>query len=311
MIIDAHAHIFPKVQGLIAAGQTSGLGYGRVRAGNEEIQVMPPLSEMTIHTPEMLVAHMQWAEVDKAVLLQGPFYGECNQYVRDAVLAYPDRFIGFAYLDPWDPSCHENLELIASEKSFSGVKLECSEATGLLGVHRGARLGDPQIAWLWDELDQLGMVLVVDLGAVGSASYQTEAMHAIAAQHPGLTIVIAHLAQPNPSVEADGGRWKAWLEQIELGLLPNVYFDTASLPAYVASEGYPFPSARRYLKTAIGKIGPDKVMWGTDIPGLLAHATYQQLLQASRRHLDFLSDSELAMVMGENALRVYPRQRTS
>lgn len=100
MVIDAHAHIFPKVQGLIAAGQTRGLGYGRVTVGNEEIQIMPPLSEKTIHTPEMLLSHMRWAGVDKAVLLQGPFYGECNQYVRDAVEAYPDCLIGLAYLDP-------------------------------------------------------------------------------------------------------------------------------------------------------------------------------------------------------------------
>ena len=310
MVIDAHAHIFPKVQGLIAAGQTRGLGYGRVTVGNEEIQIMPPLSEKTLHTPEMLLSHMCWAGVDKAVLLQGPFYGECNQYVRDAVEAYPDCLIGLAYLDPWDPDADEKFKFVASEKSFAGVKLECSEATGLLGIHRGARLDDANIAWLWDELERRGMVLVVDLGAVGSASYQTEAMRGVATKHPGLTIVIAHLAQPNPVVEADEAKWKLWHQQIDLGFLSNVYFDLASLPAYVANEGYPFPTAIKYLRIAIEKIGPSKVMWGTDIPALLAHATYKQLLQASQRHLDFLSDSELAMVFGENAGRLYWRKRS-
>lgn len=85
MIIDAHTHIFPQVQGLTAAGPTRGLGYGRVAMGSEHIQLMPPLCETTLHTPEMLLAHMDWAGVHKAVLLQAPFYGECNQYVSDAV----------------------------------------------------------------------------------------------------------------------------------------------------------------------------------------------------------------------------------
>lgn len=310
MVIDAHAHIFPKVQGLIAAGQTKGLGYGRVKVGNEEIQVMPPLSEKTVHTPEMLLSHMRWTGVDKAVLLQGPFYGECNQYVRDAVEAYPDCFSGFAYLDPWDPDSHEKFKFVSSEKSFAGVKLECSEATGLLGIHRAARLDDANVAWLWEALERHGMVLVIDLGAVGSTSYQTEAMRGIAIEHPGLTIVIAHLGQPNPAVESDEAKWKLWHQQVDLGFLPNVYFDLASLPAYVASEGYPFPTVSKYLRIAIEKIGPSKVMWGTDIPALLAHATYKQLLQASRRHLDFLSDSEVAMVLGENAARLYWRKRS-
>ena len=305
MVIDAHAHIFPRVQGLIAAGPTRGIGYGRVTVGNEQIQIMPPLSEKTIHTPEMLLSHMRWAGVDKVVLLQGPFYGECNQYVRDAVEAYPDCLIGLAYLDPWDPDSEEKFKFVSSEKALVGVKLECSEATGFLGIHRRARLDDADVAWLWDELERHGMVLVVDLGAVGSASYQTEAMRGIAIEHPGLTIVIAHLAQPNPAVESDEAKWKMWHQQIELGFLSNVYFDSASLPAYVANEGYPFPTAGRYLRIAIERIGPSKVMWGTDIPALLAHATYKQLLEASRRHLDFLSETELAMVLGENAGRLY------
>lgn len=307
MIVDAHAHIFPRVQGQIAAGPTRGIGYGRVAIGGEQIQIVPPLCESTIHTPEMLLAHMSWAGVDKAALLQGPFYGECNEYVADAVKAHSDHLIGMAYFDPWDARSLDNFELVCSINAFIGVKLECSEATGLCGIHHGAKLDDAHIAWLWNELERRGMVLVIDLGAVGSVSYQTEAMRAIATRHPDLKIVITHLGQPNPGVEADEARWRLWQDQIGLGLLPNVYFDTASLPAYVAKEGYPFPGAARYLRVAIDRIGPSKVMWGTDVPALLAYATYPQLLEAARRHLEFLPDSERAMVLGGNAGLVYAR----
>jgi predicted TIM-barrel fold metal-dependent hydrolase len=93
--------------------------------------------------------------------------------------------------------------------------------------------------------------------------------------------------------------------------MPNVYFDTASLPAYVASEGFPFPSAGRYLQMAIERIGPQKVMWGTDIPALLAFATYPQLVQSFHLHLQFLTPSDRALVFGGNAERVYCRKRAT
>ncbi len=308
MLVDAHAHIFPKVSGRISSGPTEGLGYGRVAIGGERIQLMPPLCEQTIHTAEMLIAHMDWAGVDKAVLLQGPFYGECNQSICEAVRSYPDRFFGFAYLDPWDLESHAAFERVSHSKEFVGVKVEFSEATGLCGIHPGVRLDDPNLDWLWAESEQHGLVVVIDLGAVGSASYQTHALGVIATRHSALTIVIAHLAQPTPAAFADELTRALWREQISLGLLPNVYFDTASLPAYVAEEGYPFPTAGQYLWDAIRQIGPDKVMWGTDVPSLLSIATYKQLVQLPCAHLSGLPQSALAQVMGENALRVFRRR---
>jgi predicted TIM-barrel fold metal-dependent hydrolase len=308
LIVDAHAHIFPDVKGLIKEGPTRGAGYGRVGVGRKQIQVIPPLCQKTIHTPEMLMRHMDWIGVNRVVLLQGPFYGECNQYVRDAVHKYPDRLIGLAYLDPWQPDSSTMFKSICESTEFVGVKIEFSEATGLCGIHPGAELNDPSVQWLWDDLEHHGLVVVIDLGSVGSASYQTEALRDIATSHSSLTIVIAHLAQPTPPVESDGKAWRAWQKQIDLGLLPNVFFDTASLPAYATNEEYPFPIVGRYLRIAIDRIGAAKVLWGTDIPALLAFATYSQLLQAARQHLEFLLDPERAMVLGGNAERVFIRR---
>ena len=108
---------------------------------------------------------------------------------------------------------------------------------------------------------------------------------------------------------ADKDARSLWREQIELGLLPNIYFDTASLPAYVAEEGYPFPTAGQYIREAISHIGASKVMWGTDVPALLCVATYKQLLGAVRLQLSSLEDSVSAQVLGENALKVFSRRR--
>ena len=163
----------------------------------------------------------------------------------------------------------------------------------------------PDIAWLWDELEHRGLVLTLDLGAIGSRSYQTEAVCAIAERHPDLRIVIAHLGQPNPSAEAEAEPWNLWQEQIDLGQLPNVWFDTAALPAYLPDEDFPYPAAEQYLHLAIERIGPSKILWGTDLPGLLQHLNYPQLVRLAKLHTQALASDAQAMILGENARRVY------
>ena len=86
-----------------------------------------------------------------------------------------------------------------------------------------------------------------------------------------------------------------------------MWLDTAALPAYLQDEGYPFPSARGYLQTAVDIVGPEKILWGTDVPGLLTIATYRQFVALGFAHTDFLSAADQTKIMGGNALAVYGR----
>ena len=89
-----------------------------------------------------------------------------------------------------------------------------------------------------------------------------------------------------------------------LGILDNVWFDTASLPNYFAHE----PSYRgldRCLRWAIDAIGPEKIMWGSDIPATLPTATYHQLYEVIAERLGFLDSSSQRSVFGETALKVF------
>jgi predicted TIM-barrel fold metal-dependent hydrolase len=307
MIIDAHAHIFPQVQGLTAAGPIRGAGYGRIHIGDDLIQLLPPFCTETLFTPEMLIAHLDWAGVDKALLLQGPFYGECNDYALAALARYPTRLMAAAYVDPWAPESRRSFAQTMERATFSAVKLECSVATGLCGLHPQAQLADPELGWLWAELERRELVLVLDLGAVGSRSYQTAAVRAIAEKRPTLKIVIAHLGQPTLQAEADPALWQLWRDQLALGRLPNIWFDMAALPAYLPQEEFPYPSAARYLQLALDWIGPAKILWGTDAPGLLHHATYPQLLRLGQLHTQGLAPEEQALVLGGNAARLFGR----
>jgi predicted TIM-barrel fold metal-dependent hydrolase len=305
MIIDAHAHITAGLNGQTLTGTTRSLEYGKIRWGEQEIRWLPPMPGTTSSPPEVLLANMDWAGIDIAVLLQGPFYGESNDYVAQAVKKWPDRFIGAAYLDPWIADARMVFDSVIASGLFKAVKVECSVATGLCGLHPEARLNEPELNWLWQALEQQGLVLTLDLGAIGSRSYQTEAVKMIAENYPRLKIVIAHLGQPTTQAETNPTLWAQWQAQIDLGKLPNVWFDSSALVAYLPQEEYPYPSAARYLHQAIERIGANRVMWGTDQPGTLLHLTYLQYVTLAKKHLTFLGTHEQALVLGETALQVY------
>lgn len=305
MIVDSHTHVFAEISGRIGDDPTRGLAYGRVRIGDQQtIQTLPPFCKETSFPPEALLTHMDWAGVDKVVLLQGLFYGECNAYALDAVNRYPDRLKAAAYIDPWAEGARQAFEAIAEEPGFCAVKLECSVASGFCGVYPDARLDAPDVGWLWEGAAASGKVLVLDLGGIGERSYQTGAVQTIAETYPGMKIVIAHLGQPGAGVDADETQRALWFEQLDLARLPNVWFDTASLMTYVREE-FPFPTATRHLHQALDRIGSHKVLWGTDIPGNLVHLAYPKFLTLIRQQIRNLSPSKQAMILGENAAGVF------
>ena len=309
MIIDAHAHIMTTVRGTTARGPTRSLPWGKVRWGDETIQLLPPFSGRTRFPAEALLAHMDWAGVERAVLLQGPFYGEANAYVANAVARFPDRFVGAFAPDPLVPEVQGQFKQCVEEYGLRIVKFELSEPTGLTGLYRDLRIDAPEFDWIYESAQREGLVITFDLGRIGSRAYQTEAVATIAARYPGLTIVIAHLAQPPIGRSHDAELNEKWRQQILLGRKPKVYFDLSALPAYSRDyDEYPYQPAQDYIRRAVELIGAEKIMWGSDVPGLLTSGTYRQLLNYVRLHCDFLSEDDMAGVLGLNALRVYWRR---
>lgn len=308
MIIDAHAHIMTSLRGMTGRGPTRSLTWGRARWGGETIQLLPPFSEATAFPAEALLAQMDWAGVERAVLLQGPFYGEANAYVASAVAKWPDRFIGAFAPDPLAPAARQLYRQCVEEYGLRVLKLELTEPTGLTGRYPDLRLDAPEFSWLFEAALRDGLVVTFDLGGIGGRAYQTDALAAIAERYPDLPLVIAHLAQP-PLSDSDNRQLnEKWTAQMQLGQKANVHFDLSALPAYLpVCDEYPYAAAHEYIQRAAELIGAEKIMWGTDAPGLLTSGSYRQLLNYVKRHCNFLSAKEMADVLGLNALRVYWR----
>ena len=304
MIIDSHLHITYGLHGCIQNGPTRSLTFGRALQGDDEFQLLPPLnSGLTVFEPEMVVRLMDGVGVDRAVLLQGSFYGDQNTYLFEAVQKWPERFAGAAYIDPRGKAPRDQFKQVVEEFGFRILKFEMTVPTGFCGIYPDLQLNSDEMNWIWDQAATRNLVVTLDLGKGLTPAYQTADVEAIIARHPDLRIVICHLAQAPIADPQNEELNRLWREQILLGRHPNVWFDTSALPAY-GSEDYPFPVALDYIHQAAGLIGAEKLMWGSDIPGLLGQATYQQLLNMIRRHSQF-SETELELIIGQTAQRVY------
>ena len=92
---------------------------------------------------------------------------------------------------------------------------------------------------------------------------------------------------------------------IALGENPNVWIDIASLPALFGDHEYPYPEAQRYLKMVYETLGSTRLLWGSDIPGILSQITYRQCLDLVKRNCSFLSPEEKKNILGENAKKLF------
>src|SRR5437763_16887219 len=100
LVVDAHAHIVDRVDGTTGAGRTTSGRFGKIDWGDNGLQLLTPATDPTAFPSEMLIAHLDWAGVDRAVILQGGFYGDKPRYVAETIDRFRPRLVGAGYVDP-------------------------------------------------------------------------------------------------------------------------------------------------------------------------------------------------------------------
>jgi predicted TIM-barrel fold metal-dependent hydrolase len=302
MLIDAHVHIFQNIMGYSGSGLIHSIGGGRIRCGTgEEKQFLPPVFTDNACTPELLLRYMDLCGVDKAVLMQGGFIGEQNEYAMEASRKYPDRLTGACTYDPYSKKGGMQLEYITESLGCRIIKLECSEEYGLAGFHPYFDYMDECFHKLMVRAERMNLTVVFDTGALGTLAYQPNQMRELFLRHSGVKTVIAHLGFP-PDGRSDYE--PEWMKMLNLGELENVTFDISTLAA-LGREDYPYSLALSYVEKAYRLFGARKLIFGSDFPGIMNRCSYQHSISFLRNNCNFLSDEEKNLVFHDNAIRVY------
>ncbi len=182
-----------------------------------------------------LVAKLDAAAVDKAVIFPFVEGHVDNNVIADAAGQFPDRLIPFCNVNPWHgEAAVEELRRCVEDLGFKGVKLHPTLQGYRLGDHK---LVDP----IFSAARDLGIV-VTSHGA--SDLYNNPGEFAeMGRAFPTVPLLMVHM-----------GMFWSTEHAIEVAAAhANVYLDTSRAPIAEIAQ-------------AVQRIGPEKVIWGTDSP---------------------------------------------
>ena len=271
MIIDAHAHLWKKQNGIVNGKPVVDVGGGKSDFGGEIRQMMPPYMTDGENTVERFLANMDYAGVSGAVITQEYIDGNQDKYL----LACKSERIKICALYEEKP--------LGDLGDFDGIKI-CA-----------GRLKDKNLLNHLEPFmlaSDTGKFISIDLA---DGAEQTEMMHKIANIFPELKIAIGHFGM----VTREG-----WLEQIRLAENENVFIESGGITWLFNGEFYPYPSAVKAIKTAADLVGFEKLMWGSDYPRTMTAITYKMSLDFVEKTNE-ISVQDKKLFLGENARIFY------
>ena len=271
MIIDAHAHLWKKQNGIVNGNPVFDIGGGKSNFGGEIRQMMPPYMTDGENSAERFLANMDYAGVSGAVITQEYIDGNQDEYL----LSCKSERIKICAL-------YEE-KTLGDISGFDGIKICASRLAdkNLLNHTEPFR-----VAW------ENGKFISIDLA---DGDEQTEMMQKIISDFPNLKIAIGHFGM----VTRDG-----WLEQIRLAKNKNVFVESGGITWLFNSEFYPYPSAIKAINEAADLVGYDKLMWGSDYPRTMTAVTYKMSLDFIEKTSE-ISEENKKLILGENAKMFY------
>lgn len=258
IIIDAHVHL--------------GKSFGW--ASYESYIFETPDGPSEYFTPEIFLKIMDSLKIDKAIIMttkQAAGYEtddvKENEEIAAAARKYPDRFIGFAIINPLKgEKAVEELTRYVKELGIKGLKL-----------HPFAQCYAPYLPFvhpLVERAIKLKIPVMVHSGTPPHSEPFQIAM--LADTFPEATIIMAHMGL-SETYAADA-RYAA-------KKYDNIFLETSCLPA-------------GYVKKAIMDIGAERVIYGSDTPWNITELELMKI-KALR-----LPENKERLVLGENIAEI-------
>jgi predicted TIM-barrel fold metal-dependent hydrolase len=288
MIIDAHMHLWKRIDGQMGEKKVKPLARGLVDIDGCKIQGMPTWFTDCRNSPELAIAAFDDAGVDAAVVTQEYLDGNQNDYLLSVSKKYPDRFFVHGLLDFRNPRGLKKELRKVLDQGFKGIKCPAMFLPKI-----GVRLDGSELMAVWGAMADRNMVLSIDLAA---GDLQVPEMKNVLKTFPKLKVAIGHFGMVGQG---------NWLAQIRLAEYENVYVDCGGIVWLYRQEGPPFKNAQMRIRRAVQRIGARKIMWGSDYPRTMVDFTYRQSLDFAVSGCDFLTESERADFLGKNAAQLY------
>ena len=274
MIIDAHLHLWDRQHGMVNGKPVYDIGGGKSDFGGVVKQMMPAYMNDGVNSVERLIANMDFAQVNAAVVVQEYIDGNQDEYLLKCKEKYSERIKICSLYEERDDYRLDG---------FDGIKICGGRLT---------KVKLEELSPLFHQAEEKGMFVAIDL-ADGDA--QVPAMKQLIGECPDLRIAIGHFGM----VTVEG-----WQKQIELACHKNVYVESGGITWLFNSEFYPYPSAVDAILEARDICGMEKLMWGSDYPRTMTAITYR-MSQDFIIKSDKMTQEEKDKFLGLNAAKFY------
>ena len=272
--------------------------------------LLPALRDLSF-PPEYLVAHMDHAGVDRAVIQHDRLYGRLDDYLSDCVSRYPDRLVVLAQVDEWTggrPEQGERVRRQIEDLGFSGLYFSTG---GFFHHDFQTGVNDAGLEPLWELIGRLGVPVHWYAGNMRRPrleSYLSEIVDFTrwARAHPHIRSVLTHGVN-NISLDREAlDRFDVPREIITLIQQPNWSLELMLHVMNLDAEFPPYnPELCNVVRTLVQEVGAAKLMWGSDIPSIQRFVTYGQSMLLFQTRCDFLTADQRAAIMGGNLERLY------
>ena len=239
--------------------------------------------QVTHYTQDEVLKDMDAAGVTAVVLHPPSWDPIANEVALEAAAQHPDRF---AILGFFDVSKLENRSLVNAWKSQPGM---LGLRFAMLKKAEENWLMDGTMDWLWPAAERAGL----PIGLL--VPQRVKKVGEIAARHPGLKLLVDHMARPRGAVDDAG--WADLGDLLALAKYPNVAVKATGAPSY-STDGYPYRNIHKYLQRIFDAFGPTRMFWGTDITRM--PCSWRQCVTMFTEELPWLSANDKDLIMGRS-----------
>ena len=288
IIIDAHSHLWLKLDTVVEGLPIRTLENGRSLFMGEVRQMLPPFMTDGVNSAEVFLSNMDYAQVSAAVVTQEFIDGFQNDYLAEVAARYPDRFFVCGMCEFRKPGYLDQArQLIA--RGFKGIKIP---AQRLLLKEGRVRLNCEEMMQMFHVMEQNGVLLSIDMA---DGATQVGELEEVIQECPKLKVAIGHFGMVTRP---------QWEEQIKLARHPHVRIESGGITWLFNDEFYPFKGAVRAIREAAELVGFEKLMWGSDYPRTITAITYKMSYDFILKTTE-MTQEEKALFLGKNAERFY------
>jgi L-fuconolactonase len=285
-VIDTHIHIFDK-------SRPGGMGYPRDMPGGGE----PPQGHIALPNRYKLTA--------------APF-GVVGAVIVEAATTLPDNFwlldvakdnpiiVGLVgKLDPGDPAFPKNLDTLAQNKMFLGIR----EGALRAGLDKPAYMANLK------RLADANCSMDVDTPSLGITA--TEVLVRVLDKVPSIRLVLDHLPGVTYRVKeyADKAALATYVEHLkELGKRPQVYIKLSEVVRPVNGKvSTDLSTYKEWLDQLWDIFGEDRIMFGSDWPQSegVEYNSYPNVMGVARAFVKSKSPTAMEKVFWKNSTKPY------